>query len=257
MRPVPLLAALLVAASLPAQAVPPAKAVPPTQDSGAPLEPLWKYEADLDVSGRTGNTSASGLSAGVRAVGEHANISRTAASLRGNRASQDGEKSADELRGQAAHERTLAEKSFWYVRADAGYDNFRDLDLIALGSAGLGYRFLKDDKGSLDLRAGLGYRQEETSGPLLEDVSAAALDAGLNFERDLGWGQLRIQLDLVPSLEDLADLTLRHEASLELLGGKDSPLALRIGLLQDYRSEAVGEEKLQNTYFVRLVVRWE
>jgi hypothetical protein len=126
----------------------------------------------------------------------------------------------------------------------------------ALGSAGLGYRFLKDARGSLDLRAGLGYRQEEGSGGV-EDVSAAALDAGLNLERDLGWGRLRIQLDLVPSLEDLSDLALRHEASLEMLG-KDGPLSLRIGLLQDYRSEvAPAEEKLQNTYFVRLVYRWQ
>jgi putative salt-induced outer membrane protein YdiY len=258
MRLASLLPALLTAAILPAQAVPPAKVAPPTQDNSAPLDPVWKYEADLDVSGRSGNTNASGIAAGLRAQGEHANVSRTELSLRGNRASQDGAKSADELRGQAAHERTLAEKTFWYVRADAGYDNFRNLDLIALGSAGLGYRFLKDDKGSLDLRLGLGYRQEETSSAGLEDTSAAALDAGLSFDRDLGWGKLRIQLDLVPSLEDIADLTLRNEASLELLGGKDQPLSLRLGLLQDYRSEVVaGDEKLQNTYFVRLVYRWQ
>ena len=241
---------LLAAASLAAQTAPAPVA--------APAAPAWKYEADLDISGRSGNTNSSGLSGGLRAVREKANVDQTTLSLRGNRASQDGEKSADELRGQAAYERTLAEKSFWYVRADAGYDNFRELDLVALGSAGLGRRFFKDDKGSLDLRGGLGYRQEETSGSSQEDVSAAALDAGLSFERDLGWGQLRIQLDVVPSLEDLADLTLRHEASLELLGGKDSPLSLRIGLLQDYRSEApAGDEKLQNTYFARLVYRWE
>jgi len=221
----------------------------------APGAETWKYEADLDVSGRSGKTNASGLAGGLRANGEVPKVSQTALSLRGNRASQDGERSADELRGQASYERTLAEKSFWYVRADAGYDNFRELDLIALGSAGLGRRFLKDDKGSLDIRAGLGYRQEETSGLGQEDVSSAALDAGLSYERDLGWGQLRIQIDVTPSLEDLADLTLRHEASLELLGGKDNPLSLRIGLLQDYRSD--DDTKLQNTYFARLVYRWE
>lgn len=244
MRPLPI-TLLLAASPLVAQQPP----------SAAPGAEVWKYEADLDISGRSGKTSASGLAGGLRANGEVPKVSQTALSLRGNRASQDGEKSADELRGQASYEHTLAEKSFWYVRADAGYDNFRELDLIALGSAGLGRRFFKDDKGSLDLRAGLGYRQEETSGAGLEDVSSAALDAGLSFERDLGWGQLRIQIDVTPSLEDLADLTLRHEASLELLGGKDKPLSLRIGLLQDYRSD--DETKLQNTYFARLVYRWE
>ncbi len=261
MRIPPSLVALLVAAALSAQGVPPAKPAPPTQDNGAPLEPVWKFEADLDVNGRSGNVSASGFAAGVRAAREHANVSRTTLSLRGKNATQEDASgadvtSADELRGQAAHERSLAEASFWYVRADAGYDNVRNLDLIALGSAGLGRRFLKDDRGSLDLRAGLGYRREEGATGVA-DVSAAALDAGLNLGRDLGWGRLRIQIDLVPSLEDLADLSLRHEASLELLG-KASPLSLSLGLLQDYRSEApVGEEKLQNTYFVRLVYRWD
>jgi hypothetical protein len=250
-------AACLLLASLSAQVVPPARVALPSQDTGAPLDPVWKFEADLDLNGRSGNVNSSGLAAGFRAIGEHALVSRSSFGLRGTSATQEGTKSADDLRAQGAYERTLAEKSFWYVRADAGYDNVRDLDLIALGSAGLGHRFLKDDKGSLDLRAGLGYRQEESSGGSLPDISAAALDAGLAFERELGWGRVRVQLDIVPSLEDLADLALRHEASLELLG-KDSPLSLRVGLLQDYRSEVVaGAEKLQNTYFLRLVYRWQ
>lgn len=248
---------ILLAAGLSAQSAPPAPAPAPAPAVAGQADKAWKYEADLDISGRSGNVNSSGLAAGIRATGERPKISQTSFSLRGNTATQEGVKSADELRGQAAYERTLAEKSFWYVRADAGYDNVRDLDLIALGSAGFGRRFFKDDKGSLDLRAGLGYRQEESSGAS-EDISAPAFDAGLSFERDLGWGQLRIQLDLVPSLEDLADLSLRHEASLELLGGKESPISLRIGLLQDYRSDVVAPvEKLQNTYFVRLVYRWQ
>ena len=245
---------LLLSAGLSAQSAEPAPASPA---AAGPTDTVWKYEADLDLSGRSGNVNASGLAAGVRATGEKPKVSQAAFSLRGNTATQEDVRSADELRAQAAYERTLAVKSFWYVRADAGYDNVRELDLIALGSAGLGRRFFQDDKGSLDLRAGLGYRQEESSGAS-EDISAPAFDAGLSLERDLGWGQLRIQLDLVPSLEDLADLTLRHEASLELLGGKDSPVSLRIGLLQDYRSDVVAPvEKLQNTYFVRLVYRWQ
>lgn len=218
--------------------------------------PVWKYEADLDLGGRSGNVDSGSLAGGIRAQGEREGFSRTTLALRGNRATQSGVRSADDLRAQAAHERTLAEKSFWYVRADAGYDNVRELDLVALGSAGFGHRFLKDERGSLDLRAGLGYRQEESSAGS-PDVSAAALDAGLTFERDFGWSRLRIQVDATPSLEDLADLTLRHETSLEFLG-KDSPLSLRIGLLQDYRSEAAApDERLQNTYFLRLVYRWQ
>ncbi len=244
----PRIALILAASGLVAQEAP-APAAP-----AAPAAPVgWAYEADLDLGGRSGRENGTSLSAGVRAEHETAGVDKTLASLRGNSTTTGAEKSADDLLGKASYERTLAKATFWYVRADAGYDRVRDLDLIALGTGGLGYRLVDDAKGNFDVRAGLGYRIEETdTGP--EDTKAAALDLGLAFERDLAWGKLRIGVDAVPSLEDFADVTIRHESSFEFLL-KDSPLALRVGITQDYRSEDP-EEKLQNTYFLRLVYRW-
>jgi putative salt-induced outer membrane protein YdiY len=243
------LAPLLAAAALAAQeAAAPAPAAPAAAPSG------WAYEADLDLGGRSGRETGTALSAGVRAEHEAAKVDKTVASLRGNSTTTGDTKSADDLLAKASYERTLAKATFWYVRADAGYDRVRDLDLLALGTVGLGYRLVEDDKGSFDVRAGLGYRLEETDGAGMEDTKAAALDLGLAFERDLAWGKLRIGVDAVPSLEDVADVTIRHESSFEFLI-KDSPLALRVGITQDYRSEDP-DEKLQNTYFLRLVYRW-
>ena len=245
----PRLALLLAAAGLVAQdAAAPAPAAAPAAPAG------WAYEADLDLGGRSGKENGTALSAGVRAEHEQAKVDKTVASLRGNSSTTGAEKSADDLLAKASYERPLAKATFWYVRADAGYDRVRDLDLLALGTGGLGYRIVEDDKGSFDVRAGLGYRVEETDGAGMTDTRAAALDLGLAFERDLAWGKLRVGVDAVPSLEDFADVTIRHESSFEFLL-KDSPLALRVGITQDYRSEDP-DEKLQNTYFLRLVYRW-
>jgi len=244
---------LLVAASLTAQET--AAPAPAAVDANAPLAvepPTWNYEADLDLGGRSGEKTGTTLSAGLRAEFEEKEVSKSLASIRGNTATTEDEKSADDLLAKVSYEQTLAEATFWYTRADAGYDRVRDLDLIALATGGFGYRLQQDDKGSFDVRAGLGYRVEnlDNGDP---DVSSAALDLGLAYERELAWGKLRIGVDAVPSLEDLSDVTIRHESSFEFLL-KDTPLGLRIGLLQDYRSES--EEKLQNTYFLRLVYRW-
>ena len=222
----------------------------PSTSAAAPAG--WAFEADLDLGGRSGKQDGTTLSAGVRAEREEKSVSKTVASLRGNAATTGDTKSADDLLAKASYERDLAKATFWYVRADAGYDRVRDLDLIALGTGGLGYRLHEDDKGSFDVRAGLGYRLEETDTGAA-DTKAAALDLGLAFERQLAWGKLRIAIDAVPSLEDFADVTIRNETSFEFLL-KDSPLALRVGLTQDYRSEDA--DKLQNTYFLRLVYRW-
>lgn len=246
----PLIPAVLVAAAIAQEAPAPAPAAP-----AAPEAPAWSYEADLDLGGRSGRENGTALSAGVRAEHEVKDVDKTVASLRGNSTTTGAETSADDLLAKASYERTFAKATFWYARGDAGYDRVRDLDLIALATGGLGYRLMEDDKGSFDVRAGLGYRVEETDAASpAEDTKAAALDLGLSFERDLAWGKLRIGVDAVPSLEDLADVTVRHESSFEFLL-KDSPLALRVGITQDYRSEDV-DEKLQNTYFLRLVYRW-
>lgn len=242
----PCLALLVAVSGLAAQETPAASA--PAAPAG------WGFEADLDLGGRSGKENGTALSAGLRAEHETAAVDKTLASLRGNSTTTGDTTSADDLLAKASYERTLAKATFWYVRADAGYDRVRDLDLIALGTGGLGYRLVEDAKGSFDVRAGLGYRVEETDGAGMEDTKAAALDLGLAFERDLAWGKLRIGLDAVPSLEDLADVSIRHESSFEFLL-KDSPLALRVGITQDYRSEDP-DEKLQNTYFLRLVYRW-
>lgn len=239
----------LVLPSLLAAAVLSAEAVPPAPAKG------WDYEADLDLSGRSGSASGSGLNLGAKAAYQDAQA-KLDFGVRLNRLTSDGQTSADDFHVTGASERTVAEAVFWYVRADVGYDNARSLDFLSVAAAGYGRRLLQDEKGALSVRAGLGHRREESAlaGP---DVSSFAGDLGLTFDRDLAWAHLKVDLSIVPTLEDLTDLYARNEVSLEFLG-KDGPLSLRLGLLQDYRSKETGTlSRLDNTYFLRVVYKWK
>lgn len=239
----------LVLPSLLAAAVLSAEAVAPAPAKG------WDYEADLDLSGRSGSASGSGLNLGAKAAFQDAQA-KLDFGVRLNRLTSDGQTSADDLHLTGASERTIAEAVFWYIRADLGYDNARSLDFLSVAAVGYGRRLLQDEKGALSVRVGLGHRHEESAlaGP---DVSSLAGDLGLTFDRDLGWAHLKIDLSVVPTLDDLADLYARNEASLEFLG-KEGPLSLRLGLRQDYRSQETGAlGRLDNTYFLRVVYKWK
>ena len=239
----------LVLPSLLATVVLSAETVAPAPAKG------WDYEADLDLSGRSGSASGSGLNLGAKAAFQDAQA-KLDFGVRLNRLTSDGQTSADDLHLTGASERTIAEAVFWYVRADVGYDNARSLDFLSVAAVGYGRRLLQDEKGTLSVRVGLGHRHEESAlaGP---DVSSFAGDLGLTFDRELGWADLKVDLSVVPALDDLADLYARNEVSLEFLG-KEGPLSLRLGLLQDYRSKETGVlSRLDNTYFLRVVYKWK
>lgn len=233
---------MLVAATLAAQTAPPAP-------------PAWAYEVDLDLSGRSGSATGSGLNLGAKA-GWASDVTRLDFGARLNRLTSDGQTSADDLHVTAVSERKLSAQVFWYARADVGYDNARDLDFLSVAAIGGGLKLHEDAHGSFSIKLGLGHRHEESAiaGP---DVSSFAGDVGLDFDRDFGWSRLRIALSFVPALDDLADIYARNETSLEFLG-KEGPLSLRVGLLQDYRSRITSSlSRLDNTYFVRVVYKWK
>lgn len=217
--------------------------------------PAWAYELDLDLSGRSGSASGSGLNLGAKAAWV-SDISKIELAARLNRLTSGGQTSADDLHLTASSERKLTTEVFWYARGDVGYDNARDLDFLSVAALGYGRRLHEDARGSLSIKLGLGHRQEESAlaGP---DVSSLAGDLGLDFDRDLGWSRLRIALSLVPALEDLGDVYARNEASLEFFG-KEGPLSLRVGLLQDYRSRSSGAlSRLESAYYLRVVYKWK
>ena len=91
----------------------------------------------------------------------------------------------------------------------------------------------------------------------IEDVKAAGLDFGLAHEYTGEFWSLVNRLSWVPLFEDFGNYRAQHESYLEL------PLAdpkwkLRLGVANDFNSEPTpGLEKLDTTYFARLVLSFK
>lgn len=220
------------------------------------LQRAWAYEAALDVTGKTGNKEQSGTALSFRAV--LAGSQDTLQFYAGyDRQISDGQKSADQFKAGIDYANNFSGRKSWYVRDEGGFDRIKDIDLYNVAAAGLGYDFIKEAKQTLTGRAGVSYRYEGYGNPLSEDVNSAGLDFGLNHRLEMANSVLVNRLSFVPSFDDFGNFRAIHESYYEL------PLAnpswkLRVGVLNDYNSQpGRGVEKLDTSYFTRLVLNWK
>ncbi len=220
------------------------------------LERGWAYEASVDVSGKSGNKSQLGTSAGVRAT--LAGVSDKLVFYTAyDRQVSDGAKSADQFKAGVDYSSNFAGKNSWYVRNVGGFDRIKDVQFFDVAAFGLGYDMIKQAKHTLTTRAGFSFRNENYKNPRTEDVNAAGLDFGLSHSYEMSNASLVNRLAFVPSFSDLGNFRLTHESFLEL------PLAnpnwkLRFGLANDYNSKpGKGVDKMDTSYFTRLVLGWK
>lgn len=220
------------------------------------LQRAWAYEAAADITGKTGNKEQTGTALSFRATlaGSQDTLQFYAAY---DRQISDGTKSADQFKAGVDYQNNFAGRKSWYVRDEGGFDRIKDIDLYNVAAAGLGYDFIKEAKQTLTGRAGVSFRYEGYGDPTTEDVKDAGLDFGLNHRLQLDNSLLVNRVSYVPSFEDFGNYRLIHESYFEL------PLAnpawkLRLGVLNDYTSQpARGVEKLDTSYFTRLVLNWK
>jgi putative salt-induced outer membrane protein YdiY len=222
----------------------------------AALERGWAYEAAVDVSGKSGNKSQLATAFAFRAT--LAGAQDTLQFYTGyDRQVSDGEKSADQFKVGVDYANNFASQKSWYVRNEGGFDRIKDIELYDVAAAGLGYDLIKDAKQALTGRAGLSFRYAGYKNPRTEDVKAAGLDFGLNHRLQLENSILINRLSFVPTFEDFSVYVVTHESLLEL------PIAstqwkLRVGVANDYNSQpGRGVDKLDTTYFTRLVLNWK
>ena len=216
----------------------------------------WTYEASADVSGKTGNREQVGTAAEVRAT-----LKTTQDMLQFysayNRQVSDGSKSADQFKAGVDYSNNFAGRKSWYVRDEGGFDRVKDIELYNIAAAGLGFDIIKEPKRTLTGRAGLSFRYEGYRDPFTEDVKSAGLDLGINSDMEFGNSRLVTRISYVPSFEDFANYRLTHESYYQI------PLAhpawkLRLGVSNDYNSQPpTGFEKLDTSYFTRLVLSWQ
>lgn len=222
----------------------------------AALERHWTYEASADLVGKTGVSEQLGTSAAFRAIlkTEQDTLQFYTAY---DRQIADGQKSADQLKAGTDYQNNFAGRKSWYARDEGGFDRVKDIELYNVAAAGLGYDFIKRPKHLLTGRFGLSFRYEGYKNPATTDVKSAGLDFGFNHEFSFTDSKLVNRITYVPAFEDFANFRLTHESFYEI------PLAnpewkLRMGVSNDYNSQpGVGIEKLDTSYFTRLVLDWK
>lgn len=220
------------------------------------LQRAWSYEAAADITGKTGNKEQTGTAFSFRAILAGAQDTLQFYSAY-DRQISDGTKSSDQFKAGVDYQNNFSGRKSWYVRDEGGFDRIKDIDLYNVAAAGLGYDFIKEAKQTLTGRAGVSFRYEGYGDQLTEDVKDAGLDFGLNHRLQMDNSLLVNRVSYVPSFKDFGNYRLIHESYLEL------PLAnpawkLRLGILNDYTSQPPrGLEKLDTSYFTRLVLNWK
>ena len=227
-----------------------------TDPAVAQLMRKWRYEANFDVSGKTGNSEQLGYGGGAKAT---LASPQDTLIFYSNFAYQrtNGVKSEDKLAIGVDYSSYLSERVTWYGRDEGGYDNVKGIAFYNVAAAGLGYDFIKNlPKQKLTGRAGLSYRFEDYSDPVTDDVRSAGLDLGLNHQYRFENATMNNTITYVPAFEDFANYRVLHDSSLEF------PLAgnwkFRVGVNNDYTSQpSPGVEKLDTTYYGKFVLNWE
>lgn len=222
----------------------------------AALERGWAYEAAVDIAGKTGNKEQLGTGASIRATlaGSQDTLQFYSAY---DRQVVDGTKSADQFKAGVDYANNFKGNASWYVRDEAGFDRVKDIELYNVAAVGLGYDFIKEAKQTLTGRAGLSFRYAGYKNPATEDVKSAGLDFGLAHKLQMDSLSLVNRLSYVPAFEDFSNFVATHESYIEMPVAA-SQWKFRMGVSNDYNSKpGRGVERLDTTYFTRLVLNWK
>ena len=219
------------------------------------LQRDWAYETAVDISGKSGNKSQLGTAAHLRATLEGP-TDKLVFYTGYDRQVTDGTKSADQFRAGVDYQSNYSGSNSWYVRNEGGFDRIKDIQFYDVAAAGFGYDFVKKPKQTVTGRLGFSYRNENYRNPLTTDVNGAGLDIGLSHSLQLADASLVNRLSFMPSFNDFSNFRAMHESFYEM--PFISPTwKLRVGLSNDFNSKpGKGVEKLDTSYFTRLVLNW-
>lgn len=250
----------------------PGEQSPTEQRNAAKLKNLqrhWAYEAAFDLTGKSGNTSSTGLGTSFRATLD-GDADTLAFFARANFKDADGVKSADDARGGVDYSNKFSKNYNWYVRSEFGYDSIKDIEQLFTVAAGFGRVLSDTETRKMNIRAGIGYLYEsydditvtDTNGDFLEFLpreatSSASLDFGFTHKETLEWGTWVNRTTFTPTIDDFGNFRLVHDTSLEL-PLKSEGWSIRTGVNFNYDSEAElsDKEELDTTYYVRMVLKW-
>ncbi|MCE5268469.1 MAG: DUF481 domain-containing protein, partial [Planctomycetaceae bacterium] len=213
---------------------------------------LWDGGFDLGVDGSEGNSDSFNLHAGFHATRKAAaNIftinldynKRTAQEIStANRAFFDGR-----------FERMIGQSRWsWFVHETVEYDEFQSFNVRDTSDAGVGYRIIKDEKGTLIGRVGSGFSHYFGGPDNGEYIPEAVF--GTQVERQVSRRQkLYGVVEYAPDLTGFARFRMRLQAAWELLLDEERNLSLRAGVLDLYDSVPNGAKPNDVDYALTLL----
>lgn len=218
-------------------------------------ERKWKFDASVDISGKSGNSDRTYTGIGASAVLE-SKQDRLGFYLLVDTAEENGNTTADELKGGIDYSSFISDSFSWYARGELEKDDIELLDIRTTAAFGIGKHVIHKDDQKLEFRGGLAYRFESFQNGT--DVESPGLDFALIHFKDLGWGSMNNLVTYNPSFEDFGNFRVYHDSSLDLPVGTGEFWKLRIGVSNDYNSEPVpGLKEMDTTYYTRLLLSWK
>ncbi|MCA9278974.1 MAG: DUF481 domain-containing protein [Phycisphaeraceae bacterium] len=221
---------------------------PPPLDPSTPWLEGWKGSIDLGLNGASGNTERFNFRAGLNAARDTTDY-KTTFELTYNYGQDDGDESENRLY-QLLRNDWKFDDSPWgfFAQESLEIDSFADWDQRLSLFAGPSYQFIKNEKTSVNLRAGLGL-SKEFGGEDDDWTPEALLGADLEHKID-DRSKVTASVDLYPSLDDAGEMRAIAKAAYEYVLSEESNMIFKAGVEDRYDSSpGDGQNRNDFTYF--------
>ncbi|PXA04883.1 hypothetical protein DDZ13_02660 [Coraliomargarita sinensis] len=215
----------------------------------------WRYDASLDMTGKDGNTDKFSLGTRLEAKLKGPNDT-LAFYAEYEQAEEEDLKTEDRAAGGASYESFFSKVLGWYARTELETDRIDNVKFRSTSAGGLSYRLINKDKQSLVARSGLGYRYTAYTDDT-EDESSPTIDFGLAHSYEYkDMFVMENDLTFVPAIDDFSNYRVVHDSGIEIPIGNSDNWKLRMGIKNEYESQPAAEEKLDTSYYTRMIYSW-
>jgi putative salt-induced outer membrane protein YdiY len=215
----------------------------------------WRYDASLDLTGRSGNVDKFRLGTSLNAELKGPNDT-LAFFFEYEQAEEEGFKTEDRAGGGASYESFFSKILGWYGRTELETDRIDNIKFRSTTAGGLSYRLINKDRQSLIARSGVGYRYTAFTNNAA-DESSPTVDFGLAHRYEFeNLFVMKNDLTYVPAIDDYTNYRVVHDSGFEIPIGSGENWKLRMGVTNEYESESTTDEKLDTRYYTRMIYSW-
>jgi putative salt-induced outer membrane protein YdiY len=245
---------------LPVQPAEKAAEAKPAAGGGAPVvteKGIWaksEYSFEGGLSGSSGQTDRSNLRFGF--AGRWSNPDDVLTFDARYLYTRQRERTVQDRFEAKARNEWISLESPWQVFAEASseFDRFTRYDALLRGGAGVGYRFIKNDRTSLVGRVGVGFVREFGSDD--QDVRPEGI-LGVDFSHKFDNAQsFVLNAEAFPSLEDFERIRTRTRAYYEVRLSEKTNLNLRLGVEHRFDNGPGQGDRENLDYAATFVIRF-